>query len=413
MDLTSWLKLSCPQKSFAHHLTTYPHQLFSHGSGARSAAPRKAHRGCAGSLRRQEQISERICKQIVEQAGSKCPRHQAETEPWRFGKQTIESPAISLAERVVEASDTRTQDKTQHVVNTHVQHVVNTVEVERPKLAQETVQDIKIPQVQFLDKVDEIPVVAQRQIPIVVQTSHSCSVLLMSLLSVAQAPQMQIAEKTVEISQLQAAEKIMLLETRETQTIQGIQTSESLKPDDPDVEIKFFVEEELHGVAGPVFDANGNRVANELGGRNCVTGEMRKNKLPSRLDLDSIVSDDTAWPCKHYTGLGVRKHHESGTALVEDSEDPVLKMPDSIEAHYQTSLKTAKNPNGEPYPAFTSDTWDEASGKTVAHRQPSQTPTICARTRLETKIGLSMKARRGSSHVSRSSLRKSCRRIGL
>ena len=48
----------------------------------------------------------------------------------------------------------------------------------------------------------------------------------------------------------------------------------------------------------------------------------------------------------------------------------VLKTPDSIEAHYQTSLKTARNLNGEPYPAFTSDkSWDEASGKTVTHRQ--------------------------------------------
>ena len=48
-------------------------------------------------------------------------------------------------------------------------------------------------------------------------------------------------EKTVEISQLQAVEKIV--ETRETQMIQSIQTSESLKPDDPDAEIKFLVEE--------------------------------------------------------------------------------------------------------------------------------------------------------------------------
>ena len=36
----------------------------------------------------------------------------------RFGKQTIDPSAISLAERVVEAPDTQTQDMTQHVVNT-------------------------------------------------------------------------------------------------------------------------------------------------------------------------------------------------------------------------------------------------------------------------------------------------------
>ena len=62
--------------------------------------------------------------------------------------------------------------------------------------------------------------------------------------------------------------------------------------------------------------------------------------------------------------------HESGTAPAEGMEALVSKTPDSIEAHYQASLKTARNPNGEPYPAFTSDkSWDEASGKTVAHRQ--------------------------------------------
>ena len=95
-----------------------------------------------------------------------------------------------------------------------------------------------------------------------------------------------------------------------------------------------------------------------------MTGEMRKNKLPSRLDLDSIISDDTAWQCKHYTGRRVRKLHESGTALAEGTEAPVPKMPDSIEAHCQASLKSAKDPDGEPYPAFASEkSWSEASGE--------------------------------------------------
>ena len=68
---------------------------------------------------------------------------------------------------------------TQQVANTHVQHVVNTVEVEMPKIIKETVQrkrpiiqekinqvtkHIKIPQVQFLTKVDDMPVVVQRQV---------------------------------------------------------------------------------------------------------------------------------------------------------------------------------------------------------------------------------------------------------
>ena len=288
--------------------------------------------------------------------------------------------------------------KTQQVANTHVQHDVNTVEVERSKLVKETVQEkinhltkhAKVPrvcavkktaeiaQVQFLDKVDEIPVVAQRQISMeTVQKTMEIPQLqcVDKVVDNPEAPQVHVSEETVEIAQLQAAEKIV--ETRETQTIQRIQTSESLvhltgamKPNEPDAKIKLLAEEELHEVGGFVLDTNGDGVVNDLGGRSCVTGEMRKNKLPSRLDLDSIISDDTAWQCKHYTERGVRKLHESGTTLAEDMEALLLKTPDSIEAHYQASLKTARNPNGEPYPAFTSDkSWDEASGKTVTHRQ--------------------------------------------
>ena len=101
-----------------------------------------------------------------------------------------------------------------------------------------------------------------------------------------------------------------------------------------------------------------------------MTGEMRKNKLPTRLDLNNATSDDIDWQCKHYTGRGVRKLHESGTALVEDMEAPVSKMPDSREAHYQASLKTTRNPNGEPYSAFARDkSWNEASGETGSEKK--------------------------------------------
>ena len=95
---------------------------------------------------------------------------------------------------------------------------------------------------------------------------------------VVQVPQIEVVEKTVEGPQLQIVEQVV--ETPETQTIQGIQTSENLdtaplrqmhptdvvKPDDPDAQLKFLVKEVLHGVGGFVFDANGNRVANEMGG---------------------------------------------------------------------------------------------------------------------------------------------------
>ena len=38
---------------------------------------------------------------------------------------------------------TRTQEKTHKVVNTHVQHVVNTVKVEKPEIIKETVRGEK------------------------------------------------------------------------------------------------------------------------------------------------------------------------------------------------------------------------------------------------------------------------------
>ena len=136
-----------------------------------------------------------------------------------------------------------------------------------------------------------------------------------------------------------------------------------VKPGDPDAKIKFLVKEVPHGVGGFVPDANGNRVANELGGRNCVTGEMWKNKFPSRPAVDDAISNDIAW--QHYTGRGVRKLHESGSTLAEDMEAPVSKMPDSIEAHCQASLKSAKDPDRGLYTAFASDkSWNEASDKT-------------------------------------------------
>ena len=240
----------------------------------------------------QEQISERICKQIVEQAAEvpktssrdrtlqraaeqipnvpvpemvtqlvevpetvsrdgvqqrtveqivDAPVPQAVEEPAEvsrvFSQDGIQqrvmeqtTPATSFVEKIVEMPITQ---KAQQVANTLVQHDVNTVEVERPQIIKQTWQKpliqekinqvtkhVEVPLVQCLNKVDEIPVVAQRQI-LMVQTVQKTM----------EIPQLQCIDEAiddfVEISQLQAAEKIV--ETRETQTIQGIQTSESLQ----------------------------------------------------------------------------------------------------------------------------------------------------------------------------------------
>ena len=188
-------------------------------------------------------------------------------------------PVIPLAEKIVELLVIQTRQS----VNEWVQHVVNTVEVEKYKIIEETVQrmepiikekinqatkHIKIPQVQFLNKADDkpvvvqrqvpmtqtvrktvevpplqftdkvvdVPVVAQRQIPIAVQTIQKTKdipqlqcinkVIDVPVVSVAQAPHVQIVEKTVESPQLQIVKETAKIP--ETQMIQGTQTSESL-----------------------------------------------------------------------------------------------------------------------------------------------------------------------------------------
>ena len=193
----------------------------------------------------------------------------------RFAEQTGETLDISLAEKIVEEPITQTQGKTQQVVNTHVLHVVNTV-------------DAEVPLSQFTDKAVDIPVVAQRQIstvqtvqkskeisqlqyceevidvPVVlgVQASQSQAVgetaeipqlqvndqvVDVSVVVVAQVPQVHVETKTVEITQLQPVEQVphvhvvkktvedpqfqiveKTAEAPQTQTIQVTQTSESL-----------------------------------------------------------------------------------------------------------------------------------------------------------------------------------------
>ena len=93
--------------------------------------------------------------------------------------QLLENPAIPLAEKIVELLVILTEEKTRQGVNAGVQHVVNAVEVEKYNIIEETVQKmkpiiqeksnqetkrIKIPLLQFTDKVADIPLVAQRQI---------------------------------------------------------------------------------------------------------------------------------------------------------------------------------------------------------------------------------------------------------
>jgi flavocytochrome c len=127
-----------------------------------------------------------------------------------------------------------------------------------------------------------------------------------------------------------------------------------VKPDDPDAKIKFLAAEALRGVGGLVFNAEGDRFANELGRRDYVTGEMWKSKPPFRLCLNKAASDEIIWHCKHYTGRGVMKFYASGADLAKDMGVPVSKLEQAHEVHYQAAKKTEKDPDGGSWPAYPS-----------------------------------------------------------
>merc|ERR1719159_2369507 len=138
-----------------------------------------------------------------------------------------------------------------------------------------------------------------------------------------------------------------------------------VKPDDPDAKVKFLAAEALRGVGGLIFDGNGNRIANELGRRDYVTGEMWKNKPPFRLCLNKAASDEIIWHCKHYTGRGVMKYYKSGEDLAKDMGIELQTLIDTHRNHYDAAKKTEKDPDGGSWPAYPSGkSWDAASGPT-------------------------------------------------
>ena len=179
-----------------------------------------------------EQIVDVPVQQVVEEQADRAKVFSQDRAQQHFGGQIVEPPAVSLIEKTVEMHDTRTQDETQHVVNTHVQHVVNTVEVERPKLIKETQQTkkpiinekinqvtkhIKIPQVQFLNKVDDMLIDVQQQIRPMTQTVQKTTeipqlqfpdqVVDVPVMVQRQVPSIETVQKTVEVPQTQSIVK--------------------------------------------------------------------------------------------------------------------------------------------------------------------------------------------------------------
>ena len=67
--------------------------------------------------------------------------------------------------------------------------------------------------------------------------------------------------------------------------------------------------ETLRGVGGLILDTHRNRIADELGKQDYVTGELWMNEPTFRFALNRAASDDNAWHCKHYAGRGEKSFY--------------------------------------------------------------------------------------------------------
>ena len=244
----------------------------------------------------QDRIQQRTVEQIVDAPVPKAVEELAEVfrvfSQDRIQQRAVEqtTPATSLSEMIVEVPVVQTQGRTQQgsiQSKSRGPKIIKEAVQRKKPIIQKEIKHPEVPRVQFPNKVDEMPVGVQRQISMVQVVQKTTKIPQLQCVdeaidgTVVQVPRVQVVEKTVEGPQLQIVEQIV--ETPETQTIQSTQTSESLggapvrvaevrptgvvKPGDPDAKIKFFAAEALHGV-------HGNRLANELGRRACVTGEM-------------------------------------------------------------------------------------------------------------------------------------------
>jgi succinate dehydrogenase/fumarate reductase flavoprotein subunit len=99
--------------------------------------------------------------------------------------------------------------------------------------------------------------------------------------------------------------------------------------------------EALRGCGGIILDANGERICDELGRRDYVTGMMNKNKGPFRLVLNGAASNEIEWHCKHYVGRGLMKRFGTGAELANEIGCPLSKIQETFDK-YNHYAKTSK-----------------------------------------------------------------------
>ena len=180
-----------------------------------------------------EQIVDAPVPQVVEELAESFKVFSQDRIQQRAVEQIIGIPAVSLNEKIIEVPVARTPEKTQQGANTHVQRVIDTVEVEKPEIIELTVQrkfiiqekinqetkPVERPQAQFSDKAGDMPVVVQRQVSTdqtvekameVPPLQFTDKVMNIPVVAQRQIPVMvQTFQKTTEIPQLQCADQVV------------------------------------------------------------------------------------------------------------------------------------------------------------------------------------------------------------
>ena len=120
-------------------------------------------------------------------------------------------------------------------------------------------------------------------------------------------------------------------------------------PAEPDAKLKYLAAEALRGVGGLLLTNEGQRFCDELGRRDYVTGEMWNfKKPPYRLVLNSAAAKEIEWHCKHYSGRGLMKFYDNGTALAADMKISPKTLEETFNK-YNEVAKSKKDPYGKQF----------------------------------------------------------------
>ena len=104
--------------------------------------------------------------------------------------------------------------------------------------------------------------------------------------------------------------------------------------EDPNAYSKFLGAEALRGVGGILINGKGKRFCNELGRRDYVSGEMRKQKdLPIRLVLNVKAYNELKWHCDQYVAMHVMKVYTNLAALSQDMNVPASDLSETVRDH--------------------------------------------------------------------------------